>query len=300
MSAANDDAPQPGAPPLDGHGAQQNWRALDAVADHPAIRAMRAEALARLNAQPAVETPPALPRRSQPRRWLLRPMLGGALAASLVAVVGLGLAHRPAPRPAVPAAQDEGQVLANGQQLPRDVALADGTHITLDSHTQLHLAPGGRLARLDYGRAFFQVHHDAAHPFAVRVGGLTVQDIGTRFEVRQAGDLVTVTLVEGKARVTQGAAATDLVPGNRLTLSGGRQSVTTLDAGRQTLWQSGMISADDVPAGEIVAQYNRYLARPITLKDPAMGSLRISGEFRLDDPQGFLDAVAAMGGAAHP
>jgi transmembrane sensor len=189
---------------------------------------------------------------------------------------------------------DDGQIIANGQHLPRDVDLADGTRITLDSHTQIHVSRDGRLARLDYGRAFFNVHHDEAHPFAVKVGDMVVSDIGTHFEIRQAGDVTAVTLVEGKVRVTRGNASTDMNPGSRLTLSGGQQTVSTLDAGRQTLWQSGMVSADDVPVAEIVAQYNRYLARPIVLKDPALGALRISGEFRLDDPQGFLDTVAAL------
>ncbi|WP_343611688.1 FecR domain-containing protein [Novosphingobium sp.] len=258
------------------------WRDLDGVAEHPAIKAMRAQALARLEAGSPDET-------LRVPRWRVPVM--GALAASLVAVVALGMIWHPA-RPVV--SSDDGQIIANGQHLPRDVDLADGTRITLDSHTQLHVSRDGRLARLDYGRAFFNVHHDEAHPFAVKVGDMVVSDIGTHFEIRQAGDVTAVTLVEGKVRVTRGNASTDMNPGSRLTLSGGQQTISTLDAGRQTLWQSGMVSADDVPVAEIVAQYNRYLARPIVLKDPALGALRISGEFRLDDPQGFLDTVAAL------
>ncbi|WP_206244169.1 FecR family protein [Novosphingobium terrae] len=262
------------------------WRDLDGVAEHPAVKAMREQALARLEAQAPVETAAA-------PRWRVPVM--ASLAATLVAVVALGLIWRPA-QTVAPA--DDGQVIANGQSLPRDVDLADGTRITLDSHTQLHVSRDGRLARLDYGRAFFNVHHDEAHPFAVKVGDMMVSDIGTHFEIGQAGETTTVTLVEGKVRVTRAGLSTDLTPGNQLRLSHGQQTVATLDAGRQTLWQSGMISADDVPVAQIVAQYNRYLPQPLHLKDPATGTLRISGEFRLDDPQGFLDAVAAMNGRA--
>jgi len=260
------------------------WHDLDGVAEHPAVKAMREQALARLEAQDPEES-------AAPSRWRVPVM--ASLAATLVAVVALGLIWRPA-QPAAPV--DDGQVIANGQSLPRDVDLADGTRITLDSHTQLHVSHDGRLARLDYGRAFFNVHHDDAHPFAVKVGDMVVSDIGTHFEIGQAGETTTVTLVEGKVRVIRAGLSTDLNPGNQLRLSHEQQTVATLDAGRQTLWQSGMISADDVPVAQIVAQYNRYLAQPLRLKDPAMGSLRISGEFRLDDPQGFLDAVAAMNG----
>lgn len=259
------------------------WRDLDQVAEHPAIRAMRQQALDRLDA-------PA-------RRPVWRMPAMAALAATLVVALGLGLTRHAAPVPVAPPPQE--QVLSNGQQMPRDVALADGTHITLDSHTQMHLAANGRQVRLDYGGAFFSVHHDAARPFSVTTGDMVVSDIGTQFEVRREEGAIAVTLVEGKVRVARGAVSTDMAPGSRLMLKDGRQSVVMLDAGRQTLWQSGMISADDVPVRDIVAQYNRHLAHPLVLRDPALGSLRISGEFRLDDPQGFLDAVAAMGGA-HP
>ncbi|MDE1916992.1 MAG: FecR domain-containing protein [Sphingomonadales bacterium] len=286
-AARGDDAIAPAPPtPEDAAAVQeisQVWRDLDAVAEHPAIRAMRAEALARLEAQGPVDAP-------SPPLWRMSMM--AALAATVVVAVGLGLAEHTAPTLPAP---DDGQMIANGQSLPRTVDLADGTRITLDSHTQLHVSRDGRLARLDYGRAFFSVHHDEAHPFAVKVADMVVSDIGTHFEIGQTGGTTTVTLVEGKVRVARGAVATDLVPGHRLTLSSGKLAMTALDAGRQTLWQAGMISADDVPVATIVASYNRYLSKPMVLKNPALGAMRISGEFRLDDPQGFLAAVTAMG-----
>jgi transmembrane sensor len=251
------------------------WRDLDGVADNPAVLAMRQQALARLEA--------SAPRA---RRWPW-PVLAG-VAASLAVVV----AHRPAP-PAAPVSA--GQVIANGQNFPREVALADGTRVTLDSRTQMHVSGGGRQVRLDYGRAFFNVRHDAAHPFAVQVADMTVQDIGTRFEVRQEQGTTSVTLVEGKVRALRGGHAMDMAPGGRLTLRGGQWALETLDAAHQTAWQSGMISADDRPVGEVVAQFNRYRSRPLIIRDRAAQAVRVSGEFRLDDPQGFVEALSAMG-----
>lgn len=261
------------------------WQGLDSMADNPALLEMRAQARARFAAQAD-----AAPRRG----WQMGRF--AALAASLVAVVGLGWVWRQgqSAQPVAAPAPAE-QVIANGHQLPRDVQLADGTRVTLDSQTQLHVADGGRSVRLDYGRAFFAVHHDAPHPFAVRVGDMTVHDVGTRFEVRQEPGAISVTLVEGKVRVARSGAAADMVPGTRLTLQNGHMAVETLDAAHQTMWQSGMISAEDVPVRDIVAQLNRYLARPLVITDPAVADLKISGEFRLDDPQGFASAIAAMG-----
>jgi transmembrane sensor len=285
QGGANDGTPP--APDEAAHLEQMDevWRGLDAMADNPALLEMRAQARARFDRHPAA------PRHG----WRVASV--AALAASLVAVVGLGWAYRQGQ--SLPLQPSGGapteQVIANGRQLPRAVQLADGTSVTLDSQTRLRVASGGRAVRLEYGRAFFAVHHDAAHPFAVQVGDMTVNDIGTRFEVRQEPGATSVTLLEGKVRVVRSGETTDMVPGTRLMLRGGHVAVAPLDAAHQTVWQSGMISAEDSPVRDIVAQFNRYLARPLVITDPAVGALKISGEFRLDDPQGFVNAIAAMG-----
>jgi len=266
------------------------WRGLDAVADNPALLAMRAQARARFDRQ-------AAPSQSVPPRHGWRVAGFAALAASLVAVVGLGWAYRqgqalPAHPSGVAPAE---QVLVNGRQLPRAVQLADGTSITLDSQTQLHVANGGRSVRLDYGRAFFAVHHDAAHPFSVQVGDMTVKDLVTRFEVRQEPRAMSVTLVEGKVQVTRSGTVTNMIPGTRLTLQGRDLVVEPVDTAHRPLWQAGMISADNLPVRDIVAQFNRYRTDPLVVADTSVGALRISGEFRLDDPQGLAEALRAMG-----
>lgn len=150
---------------------------------------------------------------------------------------------------------------------------------------------------LDRGRAFFQVKHDAAHPFRVQAGGATVTDIGTGFEVALLPGGAGVSLVEGRVRVTspQLADAFEMRPGTRLTLSDGQWRVADETAARQAEWRSGIISVDDRPVGDVVTELNRYLARPLVVRDGAAAKVRVSGVFRLDDPQGFLAALAAMG-----
>jgi transmembrane sensor len=272
------------------------WASLDHMADDKAVAAMRAQALARI-AEPAAETGAG----RQRRRW-------PAIAAGLgVAAAGLGLvlAVRPGHAPqsitlAPSAPQLALRTLENGAAGPRTVALADGSQITLDAHTRVLLGADGapRRAVLAEGRAFFRVTHDGARPFRVEAGDLVVTDIGTVFEVSRAGDGVAVALLEGAVDVAApGLAARRLAPGQRLTLRGREAALGQAEAIGTPGWQDGMIVADAEPLASLVDRFNRYLARPLVLRDARAAAVPVSGAFRVDDPQALVDAMGAMG---HP
>jgi transmembrane sensor len=83
------------------------------------------------------------------------------------------------------------------------VDLPDGTRVTLDADSAVDVAfTGGRRdVRLLNGRAFFDVAHDRAHPFAVQAGGRVVTALGTQFDVRLTPGAVRVVLAEGSVSV---------------------------------------------------------------------------------------------------
>src|SRR3546814_13704016 len=66
-------------------------------------------------------------------------------------------------------------VTAIGEQ--RSATLADGSTVILSSGTALDVrfANGVRRATLARGEAFFEIRHDAAHPFTVDAGDCAVR-----------------------------------------------------------------------------------------------------------------------------
>ena len=151
---------------------------------------------------------------------------------------------------------------------------------------------------LAQGRAYFRVKHDAARPFRVEAGPLSVTDVGTVFEVSRAGDGVAVSLVEGAVDVAApGLAPRRLSPGQHLALRGGEAVLGRSDITGAPGWQDGMIVADAEPLASLVGRFNRYLAQPLVIRDARAGAVPVSGAFRVDDPQALVDTVAAMG---HP
>ncbi len=59
-------------------------------------------------------------------------------------------------------------------------------------------------------------------------------------------------------------------------------------------WREGLLSFDDRPLAEAVAEVNRYAPEPIVITDPAVASMRISGQFRAGDAERFARTVAEI------
>src|SRR4051812_22874654 len=79
----------------------------------------------------------------------------------------------------------------------REITLRDGTRVLLGPTSRMVVLPHDadyRGVLLD-GIAYFNVVHDSAHPFTVKAGALTIQDVGTAFSVENddsAGTRVAV------------------------------------------------------------------------------------------------------------
>lgn len=183
----------------------------------------------------------------------------------------------------------------------RTVELADGSTVTLSADTTLTLAfgPARRRLGLVKGEAFFVVAHDPKRPFVVEQGNRSVTAVGTRFEMSVQGVSLRVILVEGQLRVVTGTGAAD----NVILLRSGQQ----LDAGPSGVsvkrgavsgvvdLQRGMISFQDTPLGDAVAELNTLSrGKRLLVRDPRVAGIQISGAFHIDDPARFARTIAEI------
>ncbi|MDV3456879.1 FecR family protein [Sphingomonas sp. HF-S4] len=180
--------------------------------------------------------------------------------------------------------------------------LEDGSRIALNTDTEIDVAYDAKTRRvtLSRGEAMFEVAPNAARPFLVRAGNRQVRAIGTSFIVRRDANGVVVTLIQGKVSVTdvsqRAARPTMLAPGERLTAGPG--SATPLIDQPQidaaTAWRRGQAVFNDTPLAAAIAELNRYGGPRISVDDPHLASLRISGVFATNDTAEFANAVAAL------
>jgi len=250
----------------------------------------------------AGELPPAaVAETAPPRDWAglrfsprpaprPRPAWLPAVAALLVLAAGL-VAALPLLRPAPPA-----QVYATVLGQVHSHRLEDGSRLVLasDSQVRVRLERRQRQVELLRGEAIFEVAPDPARPFVVQAGQRRAVAVGTRYAVRRSGQEVRVVVTEGRVRLE------DQVPGHAPALLGAGSVATAGPDGlrlqvlpegsaqRLLEWTDGFLAFDDVPLAEAAAEFNRFNARRLELADPAVAGLRIGGNFRWDNLDGFV------------
>lgn len=198
------------------------------------------------------------------RRWL-----GGALAASLLAVI------------AVPAWQMRPQTysVTTAMGESETVDLPDGSRIVLNGGTSLALdRRHPRYARLETGEALFEVRHNAADPFVVETGDVRLVDAGTAFNVVRDGSSLDVAVSEGLVIVNPKAENVRLPAGRRASIRGAGASIMVSDVPVDQVagWRSGRLSFSDTSLAQVAAALERGLGTRIAV-DPVIAARPFSG-----------------------
>jgi len=186
------------------------------------------------------------------------------------------------------------------------VILGDGSRIELNTNTLLRVSldENTRSITMDKGEAYFQVKHDAAHPFVLIAGHHRVTDLGTQFFVRRDIDRLKVSLVEGRARfeTTDNAArvsSLELSPGDEVvaTQDGVTLVKKPVDVMKGSLgWRRGVVVFSDTSLADAAAEFNRYGRKKMVFADPKLASLTIEGTFQTNNIEAFADVLqAALG-----
>ncbi|HVT25216.1 MAG TPA: FecR domain-containing protein [Rhizomicrobium sp.] len=181
--------------------------------------------------------------------------------------------------------------------------LADGSRIELNTNTKVRVAlsAGQRKVWLDKGEAYFEIQHNEARPFTVITGNHRITDLGTKFAVRANGDSLRVALLEGRAKVDtdsvwsqpQSVILTpgDVVVATRSSLSMERHPSHLLN--EELGWRRGMLIFDRTPLADVVAQFNRYNAKKLSVSGAA-AQMKIDGTFPADNIDDFLHLARAV------
>ncbi|MCY4256263.1 MAG: FecR domain-containing protein [Gammaproteobacteria bacterium] len=282
------------------------WDSLPGVSAQPS-----AEALVRLASRSdnVVALEGAHPGAANPRaKRLGRWRWGWAAATAAAAALALAAALRLLAPVAAPPAMDYATEV--GEQL--SVSLADGSMITLNTRSALRVAysEARRDVYMGGGEALFEVAEDSARPFRVFADSALIEAVGTRFNVRKRPGEVAVTVLEGAVDVSPGrsganAAAIQPPPAVRVVAdqqaraAAGKVVLVDRDASAVIAWRERRLVFDALPVRDVLAEFDRYQAQPVVIADPAIAALPISGVFRSDDRESFLQFLDQMGIAEH-
>ena len=281
-----------------------------------------AEEWDKLNVLTELAVPLAQPRRSRSRRWLSGSTWSrarrGALAAAVIVGLAAGAFHWYAPDPI---ADTNGfYATAIGEQT--SATLVDGSVVLLNTNTQIRVAydQNFRDIHLLQGEAHFSVEENDEKPFRVFAGMGRIEAVGTAFAVHMRGDLVDVTVTEGRVNLasTLGSLDTDsnlaarntpvstlgeLVAGQAATItrmdeepsSGGvlndLRVVEARELSKLLSWREGVLIFSGERLEDVVQQISRYTPVSIEFSDPNVRSIRIGGRFPVGETDIMLDAL---------
>ena len=182
----------------------------------------------------------------------------------------------------------------------RRVPLADGSVMMINSASALKVQIGkhAREVELAEGEAWFEVAKDASRPFIVGAGRAKAQAVGTAFSVRVLENGTEVQVTEGIVEAwcdDDQAAKLRLAAGERALITPSavvRYATADLaNVDRTLAWRNGMIDLNGRTLAEAADEFNRYNARQIVIADPNIAAEQFDGVFRIDDPDGFVNAV---------
>jgi len=183
------------------------------------------------------------------------------------------------------------------------VSLTDGSKVTLDTNTRIHVdvTQTERRVDLEQGEAYFEVAKDLARPFVVIAGDKRIVAVGTQFSVRNERGELRVIVTEGSVQVERGAGETKR---HMMRLQAGsiaragpdavlveEQPVSELE--QLLSWRTGRLSFDDSRLADAVAEFNRYNIRRIVIVDPAVAAIRVGGTFRATNIDAFVRLIAS-------
>jgi len=195
---------------------------------------------------------------SSVRHWIYR------VACALLIVVGTLAGGYSAYRLYIQPTPVAEQVVYAARGERTQVVLQDGTHITLNSESQLTFPSRFTLKERRIhltGEAYFEVSKNPHRPFIVEMDQTSVTVLGTRFNARSyANQPIQVTLEEGSVKFS--APNLDdimLKPGEQLTydLSTALAHVSKTPSPSSSTWRSHRIDMDKMLLADVIQMLER-------------------------------------------
>jgi transmembrane sensor len=161
--------------------------------------------------------------------------------------------------------------------------LPDSSEVMLNASSRLtytQRAPHEREVWLD-GEACFNVqHHATGDCFTVHTDEqLSVQVLGTSFDVSNRGSQVNVVLKAGSVRLNVGPAQLYLQPGEMLSYNktDGAYAKSRTDAEKAMAWTHGQLMMDEFTVADAIQFMQQTFDKHVFVSDPKMLKYKVSG-----------------------
>lgn len=168
------------------------------------------------------------------------------------------------------------------------IKLPDGTSVQLNTNSHLDYPDsfdGLKTREVNLtGEAFFDVKHDAKHPFIIHTGKIKTTVLGTAFNISafSANESVTVTVSRGKVMVQdQSKTLAILLPDQQLHWDVKRASIQKkqVNANAVTYWKAQDLIMDDITLEDAAAMIAKRYQVQVGFKSDRVKNCRLTAAF---------------------
>ncbi len=188
------------------------------------------------------------------------------------------------------------------------IFLSDGSVVWLNANSSIsyfeHFTDSNRIVALE-GEAFFDVSKDSLNPFIVRANGITVEVLGTRFNVnsRNSEREVTVALVEGVVKVFSGSRndgndANIIFPGEGIIISSQHDRIENFTFDQSDLynpyssWKDGIMVFNGESYDEFVTKIQLWYGIEVKVEGSPPDDWDIRGNFPNESLDNIMKAIS--------
>jgi len=171
----------------------------------------------------------------------------------------------------------------------RNLSLPDGTKIVLHRNSQLEIhddfITGKTREVVLNGEAFFDVKHDASHPFIIHTGNIRTTVLGTAFNIRAYKDgKVNVSVIRGRVKVEEGRKLLAVLTKNKqvttdISLSGRVPAIVSASPLQTVGWASQGMQFDNMPFGKLAEIVGQRYGAVIKFRNQGLKNCPITGSF---------------------
>lgn len=167
------------------------------------------------------------------------------------------------------------------------IQFSDGTVAWINSGSKLtypkEFEKKSRKVYLD-GEMYIEVARDEKRPFLVHTEKLTVNVLGTKFNISAYNEENTksVVLVEGSVEVKKDKQKDKLIPGQGYFDNAGSAQIKPVDTYLYTCWKDGRMKLQDEPFDALLRKLSRYYGVEIQ-SESQLNSLRFEGNLNLKE-----------------
>lgn len=189
-------------------------------------------------------------------------------------------------------------LVAMATETPKDDTLPDGSIVSLNRNSQLtypeYFKGNTREVNLK-GEVFFDVSHDAEHPFIIHTGTLNIKVVGTSFNVTAfpETDSVRVSVQTGKVKCYIGNDTVVLVPGeiavyNKTTheLKKGHE-----DDPNTTAYRNRIFDFSNTRLADAIKSLNNAYGSNIIIKSDVIRECRLTVKFKNESLDNILVVI---------